>query len=123
MTIVARQNFDPEATWAGGAGCLKCRSNVSELGAKAGIQCVDLGVDDDFLGRLGLCYDCAIQVALAIGYVSELEGHGLVEQAQAALIEAAEREASAAEAAAQARLDRDTVERLIGSVYQPEDAA
>lgn len=121
MAITAQANFNPDIKWSKGSGCLHCGGNVSTLGAKVGIQCVDLGIDDEFLGRFGLCYDCALQVALAIGFLSQHEALGVLEEARQYAERAAALEAAAAAAASQARLDRDTVERLLGSVYvEPE---
>jgi hypothetical protein len=117
MAVTARDNFSPDILWAGGSGCLVCGSNVSAEGDKVGIRCIDLGVDDEFLGRFGLCYDCGIQVARVIGFVSKdsiaaqlADAEGKAAEAHATLI------AAQAETA-QARLDKDTVERLLGSVY------
>jgi hypothetical protein len=120
MPIAAQPNFDPSIKWSHGAGCLHCGSNVSELGQKVGIQCVDLGVDDAFLGRFGLCWDCAVQVALAVGYVSPDDAAESYAQASEVLCAASEAEQVALSAAAQARLDKDTVERLLGSIYSAD---
>lgn len=123
MPITAHFNFASDRPWANGSGCLTCGSNVSDLGREAGVQCVDLGVDDSVLGHFGLCYDCALQVALAIGCVSKAAALETLESARALADEATQEREDVLAAAAQARLDRDTVERLLGSVYSPEEAA
>lgn len=120
MTIAGHPIFDSSQKWANGAGCLKCGSNVSELGAAAGVQCVDLGVSDSVLGNFALCYDCAAQVALAIGCVPKKDVIATLEEARALADEATTEREDVLAAAAQARLDRDIVERLLGSVYGPE---
>ena len=113
--------FNPEIPWANGAGCLKCGANVSDLGAKAGVQCVDLGVQDSVIGNFALCYDCALQVALAIDCVPKRDVLAVVEEARALADEATTQSEEILAAAAQSRLDRDVVERLLGSVYaEPE---
>ena len=121
MTISARPMFNPEIPWANGAGCLKCGSNYSDLGAKAGVHCVDLGVQDGVIGNFALCYDCALQVALAIDCVPKADVLAVVEEARALADEATTQSDEILAAAAQARLDRDVVERLLGSVYQSDD--
>lgn len=121
MAISGHRNFNPEVKWANGSGCLACGSNVSELGAKVGIQCVDLGTEDAFLGRFGLCHDCGIQVALVVGYTSKAEALEVLENARRLADEATTESEEILAAAAQARIDRDVVERLVGSVYQSDD--
>lgn len=123
MAIEAYERFSPEVKWAGGVGCLVCNANVSELGAKHGRQCIDLGVTDEFLGSFGLCYDCAVQVALRIGYMERAEADEALAEAAQLLAGAEALEAEAARHAAQARLDKDTVERLVGGVYQDPEVA
>jgi hypothetical protein len=123
VAIEAFEKFDPEVRWAGGFGCLVCNTNVSELGAKHGAQCIDLGVEDDFLGHFGLCYDCAVQVALRVDYMARSDAEEQLAEAAQLLSAAESLEAEAARTAAQARLDKDTVERLIGAVYQPPETA
>jgi hypothetical protein len=120
MAIEAYERFNPEVKWAGGAGCLVCGTNVSELGAKVGKTCIDLGAEDEFLGHFGLCYDHAIQVALRIEYMSRVEADEQLAQAAQLIAGAEDLENEAARHAAQARQDKDTVERLVGSVYQAE---
>lgn len=122
MAIEAFAKFNPEVKWAGGAGCLVCGANVSELGAKIGVQCVDLGLADEFLGRFGICYDHAIQVARVIDFVDKNAVLDLLEEARQLSENAEAMEAAAASEAAQARLDRDTVERLVGP-FQPAPEA
>ena len=116
MTIAATMNFASDTVWAGGSGCIKCRSNVSELGAKAGIQCIDLGVEDEFLGRFGLCYDCAMQVARVIGYVSRDSTLEILEQARVLADDAVDLEQIAASEAEQAKADREAAETLLETV-------
>ncbi len=123
MTIEAFEKFDPEVKWAGGPGCLVCHSNVSELGAKAGKQRVDLGVTDEFLGAFALCYDCAVQVAVKIDYIARIDAENQLAEAAQLLSAAEEMEAQAAQLASQARLDKDTVERLIGPFQEPAEVA
>lgn len=122
MAIVAVPIFDPNIPYAGAPGCLVCHSNVSTEGQKVGTQAVDLGTGDEFLGAYALCFDCAIQVARAIRYVSMPEVLDLLEEARQLSENAELNEAAAAAEAAQARLDRDTVERLVGP-YQPAPEA
>lgn len=125
MAIEAYENFDPTVRWAGGGGvgCLVCGANTSELGAKAGKQRVDLGVADEFLGCFALCYDCAVQVALRIEYMARSDAEEQLETASQLLAAAEQLEAEAAQHASQARLDKDTVERLVGGVYQSPEVA
>jgi hypothetical protein len=120
MPITARRNFDSSIKWARPPGCLHCGSNVSDLGKAVGTQCVDLGVDDPFLGRFGLCYDCAVQVALAIGFTSQASVDQAIAEINQAFVASEAKAEQAAADAAQARLDKDTVERLLGSVYSAE---
>lgn len=122
MSITPHFNFDPSLKWANGAGCLKCGTNVSDLGREAGAQCIYLGAEDEFLGHFGLCYDCALQVALAIGYVSKESMLEVLEQARKLADEATELEQIAASESRQARLDKDTIERLLGWQGQAPDA-
>lgn len=124
MAISALPIFNPDIKWAGRAGCLVCGSNVSELGAKEDRQCIDLGVDDEFLGRFGLCFDCALQVARVIDFVSKDSVLGVLEDARALADEAANAEAQAAAIHARIKLDKDTIERLMGAPYPdpPADA-
>ncbi len=123
MTIQPFFNFNPEVRWANGAGCLTCGSNTSELGREAGVQAVYLGVSDPVLGEYGLCYDCALQVALAAGCVPRTEALAVLEDARRIADGATQDDEGVLAAAAQARLDRDVVERLIGSVYATAEAA
>lgn len=123
MTIEAFPMFDPEVKWAGGVGCLVCHANVSELGAKHGKQRVDLGVTDEFLGAFALCYDCAVQVAVKIDYMARADAEEQLSEAAQLLDQAEALEAEAAAHATQARLDKDTVERLVGPLYQPSEVA
>ena len=122
MTITAHHNFDSTVKWAKGSGCLACGSNVSTLGAKVDVQCISLGVRDAFLGHFGLCYDCALQVARVIGCVPHSEAVEILDQARQIADEATTESEEILAAAAQARIDRDVVERLVGSVYLEADA-
>lgn len=121
MAITAHPNFDSEIKWATGSGCLTCGSNVSDLGAEHGIQCVDLGLVDPFLGAFALCYDCALQVARVVDCAPRSETLKVLEEARALADEATNEDEEIRALAAQARIDRDVVERLVGSVYQSDD--
>ena len=112
MTIAAFPNFVADVKWSHGSGCLKCGSNVSDEGKKVGIQCVDLGVDDEFLGRFGLCYDCALQVARVINFVSRESTLETLEQARALADESVELEQIAADEAEHAKADREAAQAL-----------
>jgi hypothetical protein len=122
MTITAHHNFDSTVKWAKGSGCLACGSNVSTLGAEVGVQCISLGARDDFLGHFGLCYDCGLQVARVLHCVPRSEAVEILEQARQIADEATTESEEVLAAAAQARIDRDVVERLVGSVYLEADA-
>lgn len=111
-------NFSSNLQWFGhGAGCLVCGSNYSNQGAEVGIQGVDLEVAVEMEGQLGLCFECAIEVGRCVGMVRSSVAESQTAAAQELLAEAEAVAEQAAADAAQARLDKDTVERLLGSVY------
>lgn len=110
----ALQNFNPDVKWAQGAGCLVCGTNYSELGKEAGIQGVSLDVADEFIGHFGLCYDHARECGRLAGMFFREQYDELLGAVQERLDEAIAYEAAAKEAASQAKLDKDTVVRLLG---------
>lgn len=116
-------NFSADLTWFGhGAGCAVCGRNYSNQGAEAGVQGVDLEVAVEMEGQLGLCYECALEVGRCVGMVRSTVGDEQIAAAEAILAEAQVIADQNREAAAQARLDKDTVERLLGSVYAEADS-
>lgn len=122
MTITPIAVFDPTTPWAGpGAGCLLCGSNVSKPGVKAaGLVGVDLDHEISFEGRAGLCYGCAVQVGRAVNMELKSVADERIRQADETYMEAMDQNERNAALAAQARLDKDVVERLAGIVFQPE---
>jgi len=114
--------FDPNVQWAGhGAGCVLCGSNVSKQGAKQdGLAGVDLEAELDLPntdavdGALALCWDCAVQVGRAVNMEHKSVAEAKFEEARQMLTLADEARGEAAASAAQARLDKDTVVRLLG---------
>lgn len=117
-------NFDSNVTWFGhGNGCLVCGRNYTNQGHEAGVQGVDLEVAVEMEGQLGLCYECAIEVGRIVGMERVDIAQQKVDYSLELLEEAKAREERSAADAAQARLDKDTVERLLGSVYTPEFAS
>ena len=120
--VKAITNFDPNVRWAGdGVGCLVCTRNVSREGAKHdGLAGVDLEAEldidgtDKWDGFIGLCWDCAIQVGRAVNMERKADADGRLREAEDTLDTAREYALSAAENAAAARLDKDTVVRLLG---------
>ena len=114
--------FNPNVRWAGpGAGCVLCGSNVSREGAKLdGLVGVDLEVEldldgaDAFDGCIGLCWDCAVQVGRAVNMERKEVANQRLEAAEHDLALASVAREDAAREAAQARLDKDTVVRLLG---------
>ncbi len=119
--VAPLETFPGHVVYFGGAGCLICGSNYTNEGAKVGIQGVSLEVEVEMEGALALCYDCAFQVGRAIGMETTNVTQQKVDYSLELLEEAKARETQAAADAAQARLDKDTVERLIGSVYVEQD--
>ena len=113
--------FSGQVKWANG-GCLVCGANYNDAGKKAlGVQGVSLDVDDDLLGTFALCYSHALHVGRAVGMVPQTTVDEAAQDITSVLEKARELQEQAAADAAQARLDKDTVERLLGSVYQPAD--
>lgn len=114
--------FDPNVAWAGpGAGCVLCGSNVSPEGVKqVGLVGVDLEVEldldgaDAFDGHIGLCWDCAFQVGRCAGMELKAVADQRLEAAAHDLLWAEAAEENTKRLAAQARLDKDTVVRLLG---------
>ena len=111
-------NFAAELTWAGpGVGCVLCGSNVSREGAKQdGLVGVDLEASIEVDGMLGLCWDCAIQVGRAVNMERKAVADERISAAEEMVAKASELAQSTAQDASQARLDRDTVVRLLGIV-------
>lgn len=113
-------NFNPDVVWYTGQGCLNCGSNQSTAGASFGAHCVDLGADS-LDGRIGLCLDCARQVGLLAGMVAVDALDSLRDSTAEALALIEERATEAAASEARARLDKDTIERLLGLVTATPD--
>lgn len=115
-----KQNFDPDIPWYTPQGCVICGSNKSREGTEFGAQCVDLGVVDDFLGSIGLCFNHAREVGNLVKMVpverlEELEASVAEREAAAdvVLAEAKDREDAAAR-------DREVIGRLLsGGSLEP----
>lgn len=112
----ALPTFDGTVKWFRD-GCLVCQSNISRPGEAVGIQAVSLDVEDDIDGTFVLCYTHAVEVGRAVNMVTQEAVNEKAAEVGALLEEANEALAEARSASAQARLDKDTVERLLGSVY------
>ena len=108
--------FAPDVSWAGpGAGCVLCGSNVSREGDKRdGLVGVDLEQEIELEGMLGLCWDCAIQVGRAVNMERKEVADQRLEAAAHDLLWAEAHAESAKRDASQAKLDKDTVVRLLG---------
>lgn len=116
MAITPITIFDPNTPWAGpGAGCLLCGHNVSPEGTRLdGLVGVDLDQEIEFEGRMGLCWDCAVQVGRAVNMEHKTVADERIQEATLLLAEAEVLADLTAKDAAQARLDKDTVVRLLG---------
>lgn len=121
MTIAPLPFFDGSLPWAGpGSGCVKCGSNFDNVGIETvGFHGVDLGAEIEMEGGLALCYSCAVQVGLSAGMLSSSVFNERVAEIQAIYEEGIEAAETAKADAAQARLDKDTVERLLGVLFIP----
>ena len=123
MTIAPLPFFDGQIPWANGSGCVTCGSNFDNVGVETvGYHGVDLGDEIENEGALALCYSCAVQVGLAAGMLSSAVFNEKVAEIQGIYDEALGAAEAAKIDAAQARLDKDVVERLLGSVYEPVTA-
>jgi hypothetical protein len=115
-------NFAPNVQWAGhGSGCVLCGRNVSKEGMKQdGLVGVDLEAELDLPdtdavdGALGLCWDCAVQVGRAVNMERKAVADERLAEADALEAAAVAILDEAKQASAQARLDKDTVVRLLG---------
>lgn len=118
----AHPTFDGAIRWQGG-GCLVCGSNISRPGEAVGVQAVSLDVEDEVTGEtLGLCYTHAVEVGRTAGMVNRETVAEAASQVSDLLAEAQAAQEAARADASQARLDKDTIERLLGPIYNEAPA-
>lgn len=81
--MLARPNFDPDARWYTGQGCMLCGSNYSPEGAEAGIQAIDFQMADRIDGNFGICYSHAREVGTLVGMTDAANLAAITESAEA----------------------------------------